>query len=838
MFTIFYPLFLFFAVVLPLRADVRKKVISKTITKNVFYNVVKVTNYLIRDTNYNEVTLIIVSFDTSCNYASIILKFSGSHRLISSLKENQLQSSAELYSFHRILKRTEFKQHSNNVSLVSLLKLLFLVQDLAVFLAILKCETPGATTLEISGCLAPVNCTTLGTPLETVMSLFRVGSARLGVTILICEGDLIPTLFKRNAKCSNPARPKPKINGKRGNATGLSQLIIIVSIKIAKYNHSGRLVLLSNDVEQNPGPNCNALPVHDKSNMIVLSYNVQGIKNFGKLKRLNNFWHKLPFSKNVIINLQETHLSKKDKTTLEYQWKWGSHQSTTENNSGGVAILYNKSFFDEITTCKSDSQGRMCAIFANKDNEKYFFLNIYAPNNHYDSVGFFHRVDQWITEAIEQDPTTNIIISGDFNLVFNADNDSVGRNQSKQENKVVSILNSLITKYNLVDTFRRLNNFGGYTWGRDNPNFIRSRLDYIFVSNGLSHSLISSNVNILPNESDHNTLYSEFQVSDVNYGPGIIRCNSELFEKPSLKSEINSFLNKEINEIPSTWNPHMRLDFMKYKLRDKMISVGREQSRFNNTKLEYANDEIKILSNELDRKLCKLEKQKVINETDLREIDSLKDSIDMVRDSISDLKEEESQRLIFRSRAKWAEKGEKSNKYFLNLIKERQKAMVIRKIVSNGVANYKQSEISKAIKNFYENLYKKQVDLTPPDDSPMFQNLPKLDSAEQKELGKPITLDELQSTLKTCGESAPGPDGISYKTISNTWDTMGQLILDAWIYSCKKGKTSPSQANSVITLLEKNGKDKSVIENLRPISLSNCDIKLCTKALALRTNKV
>jgi len=39
-------------------------------------------------------------------------------------------------------------------------------------------------------------------------------------------------------------------------------------------------------------------------------------------------------------------------------------------------------------------------------------------------------------------------------------------------------------------------------------------------------------------------------------------------------------------------------------------------------------------------------------------------------------------------------------------------------------------------------------------------------------------------------------------------------------------------------LLEKNGKDKSKLENLRPISLSNCDIKLCTKALALRVNKV
>jgi hypothetical protein len=38
--------------------------------------------------------------------------------------------------------------------------------------------------------------------------------------------------------------------------------------------------------------------------------------------------------------------------------------------------------------------------------------------------------------------------------------------------------------------------------------------------------------------------------------------------------------------------------------------------------------------------------------------------------------------------------------------------------------------------------------------------------------------------------------------------------------------------------LDKKGKDNSIITNLRPISLSNCDMKLCTKTIALRTNKV
>lgn len=40
---------------------------------------------------------------------------------------------------------------------------------------------------------------------------------------------------------------------------------------------------------------------------------------------------------------------------------------------------------------------------------------------------------------------------------------------------------------------------------------------------------------------------------------------------------------------------------------------------------------------------------------------------------------------------------------------------------------------------------------------------------------------------------------------------------------------------SVICLLEKKGKDKRLIQNLCPISLSNCDIKVITKAITKRT---
>jgi len=116
--------------------------------------------------------------------------------------------------------------------------------------------------------------------------------------------------------------------------------------------------------------------------------------------------------------------------------------------------------------------------------------------------------------------------------------------------------------------------------------------------------------------------------------------------------------------------------------------------------------------------------------------------------------------------------------------------------------------------------------------------LPTLSESDANMLKSNLTLEEQYSTLKTCNESAPGPDGISYDAYKHLWPIAGPIILKAWDFSNKIGITSTSQRESVITLLDKKGKDRTKIENLRPISLSNCDIKLCTKALALRTSKV
>ena len=49
---------------------------------------------------------------------------------------------------------------------------------------------------------------------------------------------------------------------------------------------------------------------------------------------------------------------------------------------------------------------------------------------------------------------------------------------------------------------------------------------------------------------------------------------------------------------------------------------------------------------------------------------------------------------------------------------------------------------------------------------------------------------------------------------------------------------SCSQKQAVITLLEKSGKDRALLENWRPMSLVNVDTKITSKVIAERVKKV
>jgi len=57
-------------------------------------------------------------------------------------------------------------------------------------------------------------------------------------------------------------------------------------------------------------------------------------------------------------------------------------------------------------------------------------------------------------------------------------------------------------------------------------------------------------------------------------------------------------------------------------------------------------------------------------------------------------------------------------------------------------------------------------------------------------------------------------------------------------YAFRTGTLSITQRRGIISLIPKTNKDKTLLENLRPVSLLNIDYKILTKTIAKRLEKV
>ena len=78
--------------------------------------------------------------------------------------------------------------------------------------------------------------------------------------------------------------------------------------------------------------------------------------------------------------------------------------------------------------------------------------------------------------------------------------------------------------------------------------------------------------------------------------------------------------------------------------------------------------------------------------------------------------------------------------------------------------------------------------------------------------------------------------------LSNFYRKFWTLISESYVRCAnecfEKGEMTHSQKQAVITLIEKKGKDRSLLENWRPISFVNVDAKIMSKVIASRIKNV
>jgi len=590
-------------------------------------------------------------------------------------------------------------------------------------------------------------------------------------------------------------------------------------------------ILQAGDVETNPGPEDteeskrNVRGQRNKASMVtemeVITYNCRGLKEYKKLKRvLNTFSGTIKKQPHSLLLLQETHLGNEANDKINLMWRGKCVLSPGEGGARGCATLINSIW--SIDDQFSSPDGRLSCIVISCEQMSLIVVNVYAPNDH--SIGFFEAMFERIIEFRDRYPNHQIIVAGDFNLVINEAQDSV--NRLKVNSEVVSsrLVSDNFRVLGLEDAYRKIEKCGGYTWARGN---IFSRLDYVFMSNQIAKFISEANNDWTFDKSDHAAVRIRLNIPKVSErGPGIRKVNAEILKKVHLKSEFTDRVRRNIEDMPGSWDPNKRLEFLKVITRSILGELTGREKRIEDIEFEATCEQLNRSKNYYAECLKR-------NEVSLE----LEAAITELQTEVDEFQKTRAERIANKAKCRWFDEGEKSNKYFLNLLKRRRDETTLKTLEHGDIKANSQKGIEDLVVNFYSNLYDENKDLSR-DFNSFFPELPQLNDEDRRELDKPITLEELKITLDGCKESSPGPDGIPYMVYKECWEVFGHFLLDSWKYCEVMGVLPDFNRASTIMLIPKEGKDPKSIGNWRPITLTNCDLKIFTKLLSNRVSKV
>ena len=567
----------------------------------------------------------------------------------------------------------------------------------------------------------------------------------------------------------------------------------------------------------------------DQFNFNLLSLNVRGLREYKKNRKIFN-WIIKHGGDNGVTFLQETH------STSELENVWAKRtrskliMSHGTSKSKGTAILFGSKLGIKIKQCILDKNGRYVIALCELQGSNFLFINSYLPNYEHDQVTVMKEIVEVINQ-MDYPVETYICWGGDFNVSMNLDLESSGGNPTPKI-KSIDTIETIMLEYDLCDIWRLRNpSVRRYTWrgkaqGKTNRinQTLHRRLDYFFISDELQPYV--SDTDIIPAPTtDHSAITVNFKAFQAdNRGPSFWKFNNSLVENESFCTQIKIHINdiKVLLDNEKITDPQLRWEYMKYEIRKFCMRFSKQIAK--QRKSEYKEIEDKIEEIEKEDGWEKDENLTVKHDDLLKKLEEKSNYI--------------TEGIILRSKARWYEVGEKSNKYFLSLEKRNKAKTHIRKLV--GKDNKEITDPSKILENvreYFSSIFQSKSDKTESECKSFLSNLdtPSLSNEERKACEKEITVTECYNALKQMGSSkTPGNDGITKELYMCLWQEIKDDLVMCLSQNFKVGSLSTTQKQIIITLLEKPGKDNRFIDAWRPISLINVDTKICSKVLSNR----
>ena len=257
--------------------------------------------------------------------------------------------------------------------------------------------------------------------------------------------------------------------------------------------------------------------------------------------------------------------------------------------------------------------------------------------------------------------------------------------------------------------------------------------------------------------------------------------------------------------------------------------------------VKYSTERAKMLKKDfqcLQVKLDSLNKMILENQIVGQDVNELERRRDKIQSQLAVHYEMKANGCNIRSRAKLIKHGIHS-KYYQALEQKRQSSNVIKSIKVEDEIVYDDKDILNEISKFYTNLYSGNTISTPIIDDYLNNiDLPRLSGKEIKICDNPFSETEFKETVqKLKPNKSPGPDGLIPEFYQLFWSDLKIPYMNMINESFLRGVLPETARKSVVTLIFKKG-DKRLLQNYRPICISNYDYKILSFVLAKRLQTV
>lgn len=518
--------------------------------------------------------------------------------------------------------------------------------------------------------------------------------------------------------------------------------------------------------------------------------------------------------------LQETHFPSRFSPSFLHARFPSFYLANAEDKTRGVAILFSKDCQFKVSQTRCDPEGRYILVKGQIADQTFSLISYYAPNKGQNV--FFTSLFQTLGPLLEG----TVIFGGDSNVAFDQslDKSKPPAKQLSRPTKISSKIAKLIHQQGLTDIWRELNPTSRDYSHYSIPHQVYSRIDHILISSMHIPAAISAKIKDTP-LSDHSMISLSIQGSLLRPSSPIWRIKEHIIKDPIQISELTKTLNEYflLNNVDNIsaetlWAAH------KVVIRGKLIQISSQ------------------LKKERTMDIAKLERDFLLLRKNHKANPSLvqPDQLDAARIKLNlalTVKAEDSLRW---NGVKFYLNQDKMSTMLASKLSPRSRLFALPKIkLQDGTSSQNPHRILESFQAFYSQLYKANESNDSRAIEAFLEHLPipTIQKSHKEIMEAQISVEETLEVIKNLkGGSAPGPDGLSnlyYKTFAAT---LAPHLTKMFNYKRKGDPIDPQMNAAFITVIPKPDKNPDQVENYRPISLINNDLKILTKIYANRLN--